>query len=165
MRPPVGVALTKCYYCLEGSDILINTRLTDAAARNVEKLDGCVLSMEPCPTCKKYMRQGVILIAIDEVRSGKDWHIPPTLNEDRERWMPNPYRTGGFFVVRDEYVRRVFNPPELVDQILKACWSFISDEACRRLGLYEEHERRVTEGEAMPRTAHDRLPGEEAANG
>ena len=47
----------------------------------------------------------------------------------------NPYRTGGWVVVRDEAIERMVSPPELTQYILKKRVAFIPDEAWEILGL------------------------------
>ncbi len=74
----VGVALTKCFYCGEDGDILINQRLTKHSAEKVESMHGHVVSKEPCGTCAEHMKTGIIVITIDGEKSKGD--------------MSNPYR-------------------------------------------------------------------------
>jgi len=144
-----AVALTNCFYCLEGSDILINSRLTPTAANHVRKFHGKVCSMEPCSKCRDYMKDNIILLTIDESKSDEGWQTPPQDPDKRRHWIPNPYRAGGFVVVRPDFIERVFNPPELVQQILKYRWSFIEHEAAIQLGLLEPVE--------PPASAHETI--------
>jgi hypothetical protein len=122
-------ALTKCYFCNEASTILIHKR-----GKSLKELDGKVVNMEPCPKCIEYMKLGVILITIDDAKSGAP--SSPDFHWSKEK-MPNPYRTGGFFVVSEDFIKRVFNPPELVAQVLKHRFSFIEHEAAEKLGLFQ----------------------------
>lgn len=128
----VGVALTKCFYCGEGDRILLNSRLTEHMAKAVESAHGCVIDMEPCNKCKAFMSQGVILITIDVAKSDPDWNSP---TGKPEHWMPNPYRTGGFFVIKDEAVKRIM--PKMSEWALKRRWVFIEHEAVEKLGLFQ----------------------------
>jgi len=50
---------------------------------------------EPCDKCKEYMEKGVILISCRGLET-----------DDRE----NPYRTGGWVVVRDQFIEKVVDP-------------------------------------------------------
>src|SRR5882724_2104754 len=93
-----AVALAKCFYCLEAGEIIIQTRNILRPDPRVERMHDKVCSMSPCSKCAGYMKQGVILITIDEGKSAPDWN---------KAQMPNPYRTGGFFVVKDEAVKRM----------------------------------------------------------
>lgn len=126
-EPVVGVALTKCFYCLGDNSILLNTRLSAGAAKQVEELHGYVVDMTPCPACEKLMQQGVILITIDDEKSGPDWN---------KAKIPNPYRTGGWFVVKDEAVQRMINDPTLSAWAIEHRWMFIAHEAAEAVGLF-----------------------------
>lgn len=146
-----GVALTNCFYCQESNEIVINKRLTKPMADKVKQLDGHVINMNPCSTCEGYMQQGVILITIDPVKSEKDWNIPPDDEKKREGWMPNPHRSGGWFVVRDEAVRRMFTGEDedfggsVVEWALEHRWMFMEHDVAVMLGLFELAEQQ--EGE------------------
>lgn len=124
-EPRMGVALTKCYFCGEGHQIVLNTLLTAGLARQVEEMNGKIIDMTPCPKCEEMMKQGVILIVIDESKSDPGW------NKER---LPNPYRAGHFVVVRDEAIKRLFNG-EAVDFALKHRFTFIDVSAAEAVGL------------------------------
>ncbi len=138
----VGVALTNCYFCGKGDRILLNTLLTPVMAQRVESAHGKVIDMEPCSECKKWMDRGIILLTIDGGKSEPGWNSPPTEYSDYERrkgganppWMPNPYRAGGFFVMKEEAFKRIFNG-EAAAFALKHRWMFIEQEAADKIGL------------------------------
>jgi hypothetical protein len=67
------------------------------------------------------MTKGVIVIS---VRDGEC---------DRER--KNPYRTGGWVVLRDEAIRRLPVDSNLIETMLKNRFCFVEDEVWDRLGL------------------------------
>ncbi len=116
----VNPAIPKCFFCGEDkNEILLLGKLKDDA----EAPRGAVFNHEPCDKCNGYMEQGVILISVDEAKSASD--------------MKNPYRTGGWCVVSDNFVKRVVTPQELQDTILKQRVAFIPDEAWELLGLKE----------------------------
>ncbi len=123
----VGVALVKevCRCCskeMEGP-IVLNTRLNPSSAKKVEDMHGKVVGFapEPCDECKGYMEKGVILVSVDE-----------KLTED----MDNPYRTGGFFVLKDEAIERIFNK-DMADQIVhKTRFGFIEHNTAVEIGLF-----------------------------
>lgn len=120
----VNPAIYQCYWCgediglvLPGADVskFKDAGLTDASGKmnmNVGAID-----YTPCDKCKEYMKQGVILIS---VRDGDE-----------------AYRTGGFVVVKDEVIKRMVQPDELVDQVLEKRICFISDTVWKILGLKE----------------------------
>lgn len=114
------VALTRCFFCGEGKDILIATRYRPdgSPVKDLSQFDGKVVDQEPCPKCAELMKQGVILISVRDGESGD-----------------NPYRTGGFWVIKDDSVRRIINLPELAEQIINRRVCFVPDEACKAMGL------------------------------
>lgn len=135
MNPRVGVALTRCFYCGEGDRILLNKVLTEHMAKRVESAHNCVLDMEPCNKCKELMGKGVILITIDVAKSDPNWNTNP--DADKSNWMPNPYRTGGFFVITDDAVKRIIDNEEMAAWALKHRFMFIEHEAAEKLGLFQ----------------------------
>lgn len=122
------VALVKeaCRICAKLIDgpIILNTRLTEAEAKKVEDLHGKTIGFapEPCTECKEFMKQGIIIVTIDESKS-----------DDKD----NPYRTGGFFVVIDEAIKRLPMEPELLENILKKRVCFMEHAVALRLGLFD----------------------------
>jgi len=143
MTAELGVALTRCFYCLESSDILLNTRLTSKLSAFVRACDGKVVDMSPCSRCQELMGRGVILITISDEQSEPGWSNPPE-REIRDRrgvvrkepGIPNPYRTGGWFVVTDDFVRRVLTG-DVVDHVLRCRWGFLEHDVADALGLFE----------------------------
>lgn len=134
----LGVALTKCYFCGGDNSILLNKILVPEMKGKVESCHGKIVDMTPCPSCEKMMKMGVILITFDPEKSEPGWNRPSphATEEERRRFMPNPYRTGGFFVVRDEFIQRVFQPDEIAGWALKNRWMFIEHEAAVRMNLF-----------------------------
>lgn len=126
MRDGKHVALAKCFYCLGDGCILLHKRLGD-----ISEAHGKVVDMTPCSQCAGYMKQGIILITIDDSKSEPGWNKPGPGG------IPNPWRTGGFFVVTAEAFSRMFNGPA-ADFGRKHRWMFIEDEAARRVGLFEQ---------------------------
>ena len=113
------VALTKCFFCGEGKDILLCTRYRHGEpVKDMSQFDGAVIDHEPYPKCAKHMKLGVILISVRDGESGD-----------------NPYRTGGFWVIRDEAINRIITDPAVAQVILRKRVCFIPDEACKIIGL------------------------------
>lgn len=133
IKSELGVALTRCFICGEGKEIIMNTRLTKSLADKVRAMNGKAIDKEPCEKCKEYMKKGVIIIAVDESKT-----------DDPE----NPYRTGGWWLVKEEALERVKEildeeGVKLIDAIIKHRIGFVGDDVCRYvLGLYQ-----FTEGE------------------
>ena len=113
----VNPGLEQCFYCMKDVGVALFGKLEDdaEAPRRI-----CFGPGNACDECKGYMEQGVILISVDESRS-----------TDKD----NPYRTGGWVVVRDKAIKRIIAPPELVRDVLKRRMAFVPDEAWDMLGL------------------------------
>jgi len=136
-----AVALTKCYFCGEDNTILVQSRNINVRDRRIESMHGMVVDMTPCSKCSDYMKQGVILITIDNAKSKPGWNKPEPGND---RFIPNPYRTGGFAVIKDEAVKRIFTPKEMADWAIKHRWMFIEHEAAVKMGLLSSAEKSET---------------------
>jgi hypothetical protein len=138
-------AIPKCFYCCKDkNEILLARTMTDHAQSKVGKLHGKIIDMEPCPSCASLMKMGVILITIDDQKSGKNWNQPPAEVKNyhgpaakRPSWVPSPYRTGGWFVVTDETIEKMINPPEMAQWALNHRFMFIEEEAARQMDLYD----------------------------
>lgn len=123
------VSFTLCYFCGEADRIVIAKHNGAAARKTVESVDRHVIDLEPCPKCADWMKQGIILLGIDTAKSAPDWNKGP---------LPNPYRSGGFAVVREEAVRRLLKPGPALDFALAHRWSFIEHDAGTQIGLWPE---------------------------
>lgn len=118
LSPAHGVnpSVEKCFFCLEDRGVVLFGRLKgDAEAPRT-----VVLNKEPCDNCRELMGRGIILISVDESKS-----------EDRQ----NPWRSGGWCVVKDEAVRRMITTPELLDAVLEKRMAFVPDDAWDKIGL------------------------------
>jgi len=116
------VALTKCFICGEDNNIVINTRLTKHDADKIKEMHGKAINKEPCNQCKKYMKEGIIVISVDEEKSNGD--------------LDNPYRTGGWWVVKEDYIKRIVKK-EFCDEVLKTRIMFMEDQICRDFGMFK----------------------------
>ena len=122
----VNPMIPKCYLCLEDkNEILLLGRLPGDA----EAPKNTVLNCEPCDKCKKFMKQGIILIS---VRDDQESELE---SANQERRMPNPHRTGGWWVVKDDFIEQIVQPKELVDFILKKRMCFLPDAVVKKLGI------------------------------
>jgi len=140
-RDTIGVAMTLCYFCGGSKDIILNTRLTTSAAESVKGLHGKVMNMEPCNACADIMKKGVVIIVIDEEKSGPDW--------SKEK-PPNPWRTGHMVTVKDDYLKRIKVQPDLLKSILKARGTFMGEDTALKLGVIRSPA--AAEFEAPPET-------------
>lgn len=71
-----------------------------------------------CDKCHGYMQQGIILVSTRDGETGQ-----------------NPYRTGGFWVVKEAAIRRIVHPPELMEAICQKRMAFLENKVCTALGL------------------------------
>ena len=112
------VALTKCFFCGGDNQIIMNRVLKPNIAKKVKEAHGKVINLEPCPKCAEYMKQGIILISV----------------RDGETDKKDPFRTGGFAVIKDEGLKKVM-PPDLFEKVSKTRCCFIEDSVWNKLGL------------------------------
>lgn len=149
------VGLMTCWYCnQESSGLVMDMRLRETLPHPA------VYDMTPCNKCKGYMQQGIILIGATAESINK---IPQEQREYDERvaqlpyhqrnkawpFVPNPYRTGHWFVVGEDFIKRNFNPPSLVAQILKCRWSFIDPQVGDQIkAAFDEQQRQQATGES-----------------
>lgn len=119
LSPQHGVnpCIPKCFFCgRDKNEILLLGRLPGDA----EAPRGAVFNCEPCDKCAQHMRDGIILISCDP---------------DRSPNMQEPWRTGGYAVVKEEAIRRMVDPPELCETICRKRAAFIDDATWTALGL------------------------------
>lgn len=83
------------------------------------------------------MKQGVILLTFDPERSAPDWNKAP---------IPNPYRTGGYFVVRDDAMRRMLKNQSTLDWALKHRFMWIEHASAEQVGLFALAQQAKPEG-------------------
>jgi len=113
----VNPAIPLCFYCLEPkNEIVLPGRMKgDAQAPQHAVWDDL-----PCDKCREHMKNGIILISVDEKLSGGE--------------TTNPYRTGGWVVIKEDAIRRMIDP-ESAERILRLRFSFVTDETWDMLGL------------------------------
>lgn len=115
-------SLVNCYYCGEHKELALFGRLPG----DQEAPREAVHDLEPCDTCVDLMSRGVLFISV------RDGEIDRT-NQARDK-IPNPYRTGGWVVVREEAVSRIVAPDAAAD-LLRRRWAFIEDAVWDKIGL------------------------------
>jgi hypothetical protein len=116
LSPTYGVnpSIDVCFFCGQDSGALV---LPGQLRGDSKAPYRAVWNREPCDTCRDWMRQGVICIS---ARADSD--------------PENPYRTGGWVVMNEKWVRRVFNA-ETVADLLKSRVCFLDDVTWDALGL------------------------------
>jgi hypothetical protein len=115
VNPSVGL----CFFCQKAKEVLLFGRMKgdEQAPREV------VANMEPCDECAGLMKQGIILISVD-----------PAQSEDKT----NPWRSGGWCVVRAEALERwkeAGMDAAVVDSMLDHRFGFIEDQVWDLIGL------------------------------
>ena len=115
----------KCFYCGEDWEIVLSRRGmlegSEGERKFKENFDGKIISKDPCNKCQEYMKMGIILISI----------------RDGDGLDETPYRTGGFWVLKEEAIKRLLNKDfaELLAKVLKSRAMWIEDSTCRAIGL------------------------------
>lgn len=88
---------------------------------DIEAPKNHVWDRRPCAECEGFMAKGIILISVDESKS-----------KDHQ----NPYRSGGWCVVTEDLVKRVFKDVDgLLKQTLRMRVAFLEDAAWDKIGL------------------------------
>ncbi len=141
----VNPGMENCFVCNEPRGVILYGKLRGKTRQalnesGISTPDGeaprnVVIDREPCDKCKGYMELGIILIS---VRDPQD--------EEEEA---NPYRTGGWVVVKEDVIRRAMNPEELVETILKQRIAFVPDDAWDMIGLPRGEEKQ-NDGTSTP---------------
>lgn len=108
----VNPTIPLCFYCNAPKNEII---LTGHLPNDTEAPKNVVWDKVPCDKCQAWMEQGIILIS---VRDGET--------------SDNPYRTGGWTVIKEEAFRRIFKD---CDDVLKKRVAFVPDEAWNKIGL------------------------------
>ena len=126
----VNPSVEQCFVCFKDVGVILFGKInTGKYGEDPEAPRKVCLgpNSEPCNECKKHMEMGVILISI---RNGEE-------SEEGNAGNFNPYRTGGWCVVRDEAITRWLggDNDELLAGILKKRMAFLPDEVWDMIGL------------------------------
>lgn len=114
LSPKHGVnpTIPHCFLCGEAKNEII---LAGHLKGDAEAPKNMVWDKEPCDKCKEHMEMGIILISVRNGESGE-----------------NPYRTGGWIVLKEEAFRRIFNG---CDDVLEKRMAFVPDEVWDKIGF------------------------------
>ena len=127
------VGMSNCYFCGKaGSTLLLDKRLRPTLEREVGVID-----MEPCSECAGYMKQGIIVMSIADDTTPEEMkgeEIENRFGRVVGRKPPNPYRTGGWAVVKQEAVER-FADGEYLKFAVEKRFMFITSTAWNQLGF------------------------------
>jgi hypothetical protein len=108
----VNPTIPHCFFCGEAkNEIILAGRLPkdEPAPKNM------VWDKNPCDKCEKHMEAGIVLISVRNGEKGD-----------------NPYRTGGWVVMKEEAFRRIFKN---CDDAISKRVAFVPDEVWDMIGL------------------------------
>lgn len=158
------VAVEQCFFCLKGAGVIMDKYLRNVLPRAVclgpqsicskcsdlmgqgviliSCLDEGEHRKRECRDCKhKWFSPREMANATPNISGEKTEQCPkcnsravnsgPVITSDKQ----NPYRTGGWVVVRSEFIERIINPEELRKSILKNRFAFVPDNAWDIIGL------------------------------
>jgi hypothetical protein len=128
------VGMYNCYFCGEEVGILLDKRLRNSLPQNVGPINA-----EPCDKCAGYMKQGIIVMSIADDTTAEDMEgreVKNRFGRPKGKLPPNPYRTGGWAVVKQEAVERMLEDNEayLKFAVTKR-FLFITSSAWNALGF------------------------------
>jgi hypothetical protein len=121
----VNPSIQKCFLCQEDMGVVLFGQLKPSrdipdpeAPREV-----CLgPDSEPCTKCQDLMGHGIIVISVDEKKSADD--------------LQNPWRTGGWVVVKEEVFHRLLEPGStLLESIVEKRVCFMPDDAWDQIGF------------------------------
>lgn len=110
ISPKYGVnpTIPICFFCREEKNEIALLGKIGGRGKDLEAPHKMILDYEPCEECKKKMATGITLI-----------EVTTTPNTDNQPEIAqNAYPTGNWLVVKEDYIRNNFQPPELVEQIM-----------------------------------------------
>lgn len=114
----VNPSVEQCFVCMKDVGVVMFGKMKGdvEAPRRV-----CLgPDSEPCDECKKLMEMGIILISVDESKT------------DDEQ---NPWRSGGWVVVKEDVIKRLELSEAHEEQILNKRYAFLTDETWDMIGL------------------------------
>lgn len=114
----VNPSVEQCFYCLKDVGVVLFGEMKrDAEAPRKVCLGP---DSDPCTECLGHMEKGIILISADE---------------DKTTDEQNPWRSGGWVVVKEDVVKRLNLSQAHEEQILNKRAAFLTDETWEMLGL------------------------------
>jgi hypothetical protein len=120
LSPKFGLnpSMSICFFCQKEKNEIIIPGLLSGDAEAPRK---AVWNKEPCDECKAHMNQGIILISVDEKKSFQD--------------KENPYRTGGWVLIKEDAIKRMIKDKKLLSHILEKRVAFVPDDTWNHIGL------------------------------
>jgi hypothetical protein len=117
----VNATIPTCFFCggEKNELILLGANSKRITGQDKAPMKGPVFDTVPCDECKRLMGLGVILVSVKDEDEGKE----------------NPYRTGGFSVVTEDFIKRVVTPEALQNHLLRVRFCYVPDTVYNALGL------------------------------
>lgn len=118
LSPQHGInpSISVCFFCQKDKNELVLPGLLKGDAEAPHR---AVWNKEPCDECKGFMKQGIILISVDE---------------DKTEDFLDPYRSGGWCVIKEDAIKRMI-VGETANQVLKERVAFVPDDVWNHFGL------------------------------
>lgn len=139
----VNPSVCKCWYCGGDQGSLI---LAGEIKGDKEMPMSGVWDMNPCTECEGHMENGVILIGVKDEdtlqeveRLRQQWkgtygHKPNHRKPYPGHFIPDPIRSGGWWLVREEFITRNFND-KTAEHVLGCRWAFIIQADAEQFGF------------------------------
>lgn len=114
-----------CYFCGQPKNEVVLTGLAgERAAKKMGHHDGqmpmhACIDTEPCEQCREYMKQGIIIIEIED----------ETLPEEN-------HRTGGFYVIKEEALKDILNE-DMYKRVSEMRVMIIEESTAEYMGLHQ----------------------------
>jgi hypothetical protein len=110
--------ISTCFWCGEEKNelALLGAKYPGKAPKNL------VLDYHPCDTCASHRAKGITLIA-----------CTPEQNRNEPPIQRDAYPTGAWAVVSEDYMRRVINSPEALQQIIDKRMAFVEPDVLAML--------------------------------
>lgn len=130
------VGMTQCYFCGGDSQVVLHKQLRPVLDRKMGVLD-----MTPCGECATMMQDGVIIITVrdgemQKVEQERQQYVQRKHAGGRtfsETFIPNPYRTGGFFCAKESFFEGM--DKQVAEFALKKRWIFMEHSAAVQIGF------------------------------
>ena len=131
----VNPSLDQCFYCMKDKGVILFGKMRqtqikalrdaglmhDKSENDPEAPRHVCMDMAPCNECAELMEKGIILISVDEKKTTDP---------------KNPWRSGGWIVVAEDYIKRIGPDifPGIYESILEKRVAFVTDEVWDILG-------------------------------
>ena len=119
----VNPSVEQCFFCMKDVGVVLFGRLKPRPHNFDPEAPRQVCfgpDSRPCDECIGYMEQGIILISVDEEKTDD---------------VNNPWRSGGWCVVKEEAIKRMKFNEEEEKRILDRRVAWLTDEVWEIFGL------------------------------